>query len=138
MIFSKAGETVYRTETVYDDATGLPVRQLTWKDDKLQSPPDDSPAQVLFDREGQIREMVWWEDGKEHRDITKGASTIKINPKTGVHTQERYMIAGELSRSLSEPAIICRHPETGLVTRVEYFVQGVRVPHPPPVIDPTL
>lgn len=130
------GETVYTTETVYSEETGLPVRQLTRLDGTLQSPPDDTPAQVLFDDFGRVREMVWWDQGKEHRDPKKGPAIIKVDPDSGVHTVERYKVKGRTSRSVSEPAFICRMPETGEITRLKYYQDGVELPNPTQDIDP--
>jgi len=135
VIFFKEGiETVYQTETVYDDVTGLPVRQLTTLNDVLQSPPDDTPAQVLFDEQGRIREMVWWDNGKEHRDIDKGPAKIKINPENGVHVVERFKRHGETTRSRAEPALVIRDPDTGEVVRNAFYVDGVEVS--PQFIEP--
>lgn len=135
-MYAAEDETVYRTETVYNDRTGLPIRQLTTLNGMLQSPPDDTPAQVLFDEHGRVREMVWWHRGKEHRDPSAGPAVIKLNPKNGVHAVERYKMHGETSRSRNEPALIVRHPDTGEIELVEYYVHGVRVTAHSNDIDP--
>lgn len=136
MIFADKGETIYTTETVYSDETGLPVRQLTWLGSVLQSPPDDTPAQVLFDDFGRVHEMVWWHKGEEHRDPKKGPAVIKLNPDNGIHILERYELAGKISRSSTEPALICRDRTTGKVTLVEYYLDGVRLSQSPSGVDP--
>jgi len=124
VIYSKEGETVYQTETVYNDETGLPVRQMTRLNGILQSPPNDTPAQVLFDYKGRVIEKVWWDNNQEHRDILKGPAVIKINPENGVHIFEHFKKRGENSRSRTEPAFIARNPNTGEVSRTAYYVGG--------------
>lgn len=136
VIYADEGETVYTTETVYSDETGLPLRQLTWLDGELQSPPDDTPAQILFDESGRVREMVWWDQGKEHRDPKKGPAIIEVDPDSGTHTMERYKVAGKTSRSTSEPAFICRNRENGEITRLKFYLNGVELPDPAQDIDP--
>jgi len=127
VIYSKEGETVYQTETVYNDETGLPVRQLTRLGGVLQSPPDDTPAQVLYDEQGRIIEKVWWDDNKEHRDKNKGPAVIKINPENGTHIIERYKNRGKNSRSRTEAAYIARDPNSGQIIRTAYYLDGIEL-----------
>ncbi len=136
MIYTDKGEKSYQTETVYNEQTGLPVRQLTKLDGLLQSPPDDTPAQVLFDDQGRIREMVWWDQGKEHRDVMKGPAKVKINPENGVHILECYRLENNLSRTRTEPALIQRDPESGEVIRCEFHLHGVKITHHLTELDP--
>lgn len=136
MIFADEGETVYQTQTVYNDRTGLPVRQLTTLDGVLQSPPDGSPAQVLYDNRGRIREEVWWHAGKEHRDPQIGPAVLKYDPDTNVCYVERFMVNGNISRTPTEPALIVRDRTTGQVVEEAIFLHGIEQKAATTPVDP--
>jgi len=136
VIFAEDGETIYQTEVVYNDKTGLPVRQLTTLNGVLQSPPDGTPAQVLYDEHGRVREEVWWHAGREHRDPRVGPALIKYNPENGVRYVERYMVDGRSSRTPSEPALIIRDRVTGKMTETAIFLHGVEQKIATQEVDP--
>ncbi|GAA6176733.1 hypothetical protein NBRC116593_26520 [Sulfitobacter pacificus] len=132
MIYCKKGESVFVTETVFDDETGLPTRQLTTLNGVLQSPPNDTPARVVFDDLGRICEMAWYSAGQEHRDLSKGPAVVEINPDNGICISERFKIKGNTSRSRSEPALLIRNEETGDLIGTAYYLDGVEIAAPKP------
>lgn len=127
---------MFQTQTVYDDRTGLPVRQLTTLNGVLQSPPDGSPAQVLYDNLGRIREEVWWHAGKEHRDPQVGPAVLKYDPDTKIRYVERYMVKGHISRTPTEPALIVRDRTTGQIVEEAIFLHGLEQETSSGPVDP--
>ena len=117
MIYNEEGESVYTTETVYDDETGLPRRQITTLNGLKHAPPDGSPSQVAFDREGRATEKIWHAFGEEHR--LDGPAAIVLFPETGVHMTEDFMIKGHPRPSGQGPCRIRRN-ELGEVWQQEF------------------
>jgi hypothetical protein len=122
------GQTAYITVTVYDDETGFPVFQHTYLNGVLQSPPDDSPAYVLYDDLGRVREMIWHDSGSIGR--VGGPATIKLNPENGIHILESYVVNSVRTRSATEPAVIVRDPQSGKTLKCEYYLNGKKLPAP--------
>ena len=125
---------IYTIEVGRDSETGLPRWQVIRLDDKLHSPPDGRPAQIVFDDHGRPTEMGWFHENLYHR--TTGPALVKVNPSNGICVYEEHRVFGKSHRSWSEPALICRDADTGETIAAHYFVDDQEVdPRFPPRLD---
>ena len=111
MKYVKPSEDVYVTETVYDRDTGLRTFQRTTFNGLRQSPPDDSPSEIVFDKLGRPQQLEWHHKDELHR--TTGPATVFRNTESGIHTSERFYTAGRPRDPLLGPQVIRRDSRTG-------------------------
>jgi len=107
-------EDLYITEIVYDRETGLRRRQSTMLDGVRQSPPDDTPSHIVYDKQGRIKRMNWHRDGQKHRET--GPASITINPENGIQTCEVFYLNGKLRNPSLGPCYVRRDEITGEIT----------------------
>lgn len=105
--------------------TGHPRWLTVRHDGKLNSPPDDRPAKIVYDEQGRAKELAWFRDNLYHRQT--GPALKRINPDNNVVTYEEHRWFGKMHRSHSEPALVERDPKTGKVTNALYFVDDNEV-----------
>ncbi|KAA3516968.1 hypothetical protein GOZ96_12325 [Agrobacterium vitis] len=86
---------------------------------------DDLPTRVAYDDLGRVCEMEWSRRNITHRE--SGPSRIEINPESGIVCHEVWCFEGEVHRAGGEPAVIDRDPDTGQITRVEFWDMGTRI-----------
>ena len=122
MIYVGEGEDKYVTETVYDRETGIPRRQWTILNGKRESPPDDSPSHISYDKQGRIRQLHWHKQDKGHRE--NGPSSIVINPESGVHTCETFELHGVPRAPDIGPYRVYRDKKSGEIWRQESFEES--------------
>lgn len=133
MVSEAIKKEVYQLEVGRNSETGLP-RWLTIRlNGKLHSPPDDRPAQIVFDDQGRPKEMGWFHENLYHR--VSGSALQQFNPENNVKVYEEHRKFGELHRMGSKAAWIQRHPETGDVFVARYFIDGKEV-DPKPASTP--
>lgn len=95
------------------------TRQWTKLNEKLHSPPDDSPSHIVYDDRGRVTDLNWHEQGKEHRE--SGPSSIVIDPDTGIHTYEGFRTRGEPRDPAIGPSDIWRsHTQNGKIWHLRY------------------
>lgn len=105
----------YVTKTKYHRETGLPISQRTFLHDKLQTPPDDSPSEVLFDEFGRPQYLTWHEAGVTHREGKP--AIVELNPESGEPWVEGFFTRGRpIHRSIG-PYRIVRDWDSGEVVK---------------------
>lgn len=114
MIKLSPNEEVYTTHTVFNKETGQPVYQETRLGEVKQSPPDDTPATVDFDEDGNQTTLMWFYDDNPHRE--SGPAVVKIDPRTGVWVWERFLTHGVPRDSSIGPNLVTRDKDSGEVT----------------------
>ena len=118
MLRVEKDEEVYVTETIYNKETGLPAYRRTLLNELFHAPPDGSPSEVIFDREGREISLLWHRENKLHR--TNGGASIAVDPETGVHIRESFFLYGQKRPKSRGPCVVHRDSAPGLVTQEEF------------------
>lgn len=127
-------EEIYDLRVGRDGTTGKP-RWLTVRlGGKLQSPPDDRPAWIVYDSMGRPTLIAWYHENLYHR--ATGPALQRIDPETQIITYEEHRLHGRIHRPLPEPALIVRDPGTGAILQERFFVDDQEVfPRRPTGLD---
>lgn len=138
--------------------TGVTVEEIYWQNHKKHREPSEGPAVVKRNAEtGAVRLEEYWLDGQLHRE--NGPATIMWTPE-GTLSAEQYFWHGIQHREPGEgpalvtyystsargeiymrhgkkhrdpkdgPAVISHNPETGAISRQEYWYEGKKVRAP--------
>lgn len=117
-------EITFVTKTVFDAASGLPLRQETRLNGALQAPPDGSPSTVRY-RDGQPTQFEWHENNLEHRTV--GPARLKVDALTGRRLLEVFKIKGQ-PRSPEHGPFRVWYNEQGEVSREAFAKPGDFLP----------